>query len=83
VREEWRDVGRTQLSVLHGQEHYISVSESETFVHERDSTTIIESTVSKSDTDARLLQGRLWMVIVVSLIITTLLMLYARRKWRR
>ena len=83
IREEFRDVRSSIVSVLYGQESHLSVTDVIETVVEREEIQVSKTEEISFESDSRMMQGRLWIVIIVSLILTALLFIYARRKWRK
>ena len=86
VREEFRDVRSAVVSVLVGQETYISVTEeiteTETTVTEIEEIQVSKTEEISFDADARMI-GRMWIVSVVAAVVLFLIVLYMRKKWHR
>ena len=82
IREEFRDVRQTQLSVLSGQTHYVSVADVITTTIEHEEIQVLKIEEISFDADARML-GRMWAVSVVAAVVFLLIVLYLRKQWRR
>ena len=82
VREEFRNVQQTHVSVLSGQTHYVSVADVITTTIEHEEIQALKTEEISFDADARTL-GRMWAVSVVAAVVFLLIVLYMRKQWRR
>ena len=84
IQEEWRDIGRSQLSVLDQSRHHISIDCMTAVTLERDNSRSVVTENVKTSSDSRLVQGIEWLWVILGVIITVTIIGYIivkSKKW--
>lgn len=86
IQEEWRDIGRSQLSVLDQSRHHISIDGMTSVTAERDNSRSVVTENGKTSADSRLVQGVewLWVILAGFLILSVAIFVIikkTRKKW--
>lgn len=84
IQEEWRDIGRSQLSVLDQSRHHISIDGMTAVTLERDNSRSVVTENVKTSSDSRLVQGIEWLWVILGVIITVTIIGYIivkSKKW--
>jgi len=82
IQEEWRDVGRSQLSLLDRSGHYISIDGMSSVTLERDSSRSVVTENKEVTSDSRPVQGVewLWVILGGALVLSVVIFVIIKKK---
>lgn len=82
IQEEWRDIGRSQLSLLDRSRNNISLDGMSSITVSSDSSRIVSTENKETISDSRLVQGVewFWVILVLVLIISVVIFIIIKKK---
>lgn len=76
VSEEWRDRQSADMAIRDRRQGAVSVTGKRVVIEERDTSHVLTNEITNTDTDSRLIQGKEWIWVILSIALILAVVIY-------